>query len=95
MALFQKGYKRKFVQLWCHSTVSFGRCWGPRVSCSMDARMSMKHHTDIEFIAALTSYLAQFSEGHKPVVPLFKNADGSINRDRTLALPCYMNFSHT
>lgn len=55
----------------------------------------MKHHTDNEFIAALTSYLAQFSEGHKPLVPLFKNEDGSINRDKTLALPCYMNLSHT
>jgi hypothetical protein len=57
--------------------------------------MSMKHHTDNEFIAALTSYLAQFSEGHEPIVPFFKNEDGSINRNRTLALPCYMNFLHT
>jgi len=36
-----------------------------------------------------------FSEDHKPVVPLFKNDDGSINRDKTLALPCYMSLSHT
>jgi hypothetical protein len=61
----------------------------------MDERKSMKHHSDSDFIAALTSYLAQFSEGHQPVVPLFKNDDGSIDRDKTLALPCFMNLSRT
>lgn len=45
--------------------------------------------TDFEFIAALTSYLALFSEGHEPTVPLFKKSDGSIDREKTLALPCY------
>jgi hypothetical protein len=55
----------------------------------MAERMSMKHDTDNEFMAALTSYLAQFSEGHQPIVPLLKNDDGSIDRDKTLALPCF------
>lgn len=48
--------------------------------------------TDSEFIARLTAYLAQFSEGQPPAVPLFKNDDGSIDREKTLALPCYANF---
>ena len=49
--------------------------------------------TDSEFAASLAAYLAQFSEGHKPTVPLFKKDDGSIDRDKTLALPCYSGFS--
>ena len=48
--------------------------------------------TDVEFTARLTAYLAQFSEGHKPTVPLFKKDDGSIDRDKTLALPCFADF---
>lgn len=48
--------------------------------------------TEAEFVAKLTAYLAQFSEGHEPTVPLFKNHDGSIDREKTLALPCYSDF---
>jgi hypothetical protein len=48
--------------------------------------------TDADFIARLTAYLAQFSEGQQPMVPLFKNDDGSIDRNKTLTLPCYANF---
>ena len=48
--------------------------------------------TDDEFIAKLTAYLAQFSEGDKPTVPLFNKADGSIDRSKTLVLPCYAGF---
>jgi hypothetical protein len=48
--------------------------------------------TDAEFIAALTAYLRQFSEGHKPTIPLFKKDDGSMDCERTLALPCYAGF---
>ena len=44
---------------------------------------------DIEFEQELTNYLRQFSEGHEPAVPLFYRQDGSINREKTLALPCY------
>jgi hypothetical protein len=51
--------------------------------------------TDAEFTASLTAYLAQFSEGYEPMVPLFKNDDGSIDRAKTLALPCYSNFPRT
>jgi len=50
--------------------------------------------TDAEFIAALTAYLAQFSEGQSPIVPLFKRDDGTIDRDKTLALPCFADFPH-
>ena len=49
-------------------------------------------NTDAEFAASLTAYLRQFSEGHEPSVPLFRNDDGSINRDKTLALPCFADF---
>lgn len=49
--------------------------------------------TDIEFTVHLTAYLAQFSEGQEPITPLFKKDDGSIDRDKTLALPCYAGFA--
>ena len=52
----------------------------------------MKEQTDDEFIAALKTYLAQFSEGYEPTVPFFKNDDGSVNREKTLALACYTGF---
>jgi hypothetical protein len=48
--------------------------------------------SDSEFTANLEAYLSQFSEGHKPTIPSFKKDDGSINRDKTLALPCFANF---
>ena len=48
--------------------------------------------TDAEFKARLTTYLAQFSEGQKPIIPLFEKADGSIDRNKTLALPCVSGF---
>ena len=38
--------------------------------------------TDIEFMAHLTAR----------TVPLFKKDDGSIDRNKTLALPCYADF---
>jgi hypothetical protein len=53
----------------------------------------MNHQSDEDFIAALTAHLATSSEGRKPIVPLIKNADGSINREKTLALPCYQNLT--
>jgi hypothetical protein len=52
----------------------------------------MKQQTDTEFTASLMAYLRQFSEGQEPTVPLFKNDDGSINREKTLALPCFADF---
>ncbi len=48
--------------------------------------------TDAELVVHLTAYLAQFSEGQNPVVPLLTNDDGSINRSKALVLPCYANF---
>lgn len=48
--------------------------------------------TDQEFIDQLTAYLAQFSEGESPEVPVFRNADGSLNREKMLALPCFADF---
>jgi hypothetical protein len=48
--------------------------------------------TDSEFTASLTAYFAQFSEGQEPTVPLFKKDDGSIDREKTLTLPCYSDF---
>jgi len=51
--------------------------------------------TDSEFTASLAAYLSQFSEGRKPTVPLFNKDDGSIDRDKTLALSCFANYPHT
>lgn len=52
----------------------------------------MVQQTDTEFVVALTAYLAQFSEGTPPEVPLFRKGDGSIDRNKTLSLPCYASF---
>jgi hypothetical protein len=49
----------------------------------------MSEQTDAEFEDKLRSYLAQFSEGQRPVVPLLLNDDGTINRKKTLGLVCY------
>lgn len=49
--------------------------------------------TDLEFTATLRSYLGQFSQSRKPIVPLIRNPDGTIDREKTLALPCYQNFN--
>jgi hypothetical protein len=48
--------------------------------------------TDDIFLARLAAYLGQSADGPKPETPVFRNEDGSINREKTLALPCYWNF---
>jgi hypothetical protein len=53
---------------------------------------TMKNQSDDELLASLAAYLKQFSEGHEPVVPLFWDDSGSIDREKTLALPCYSEF---
>ncbi|HEY2363720.1 MAG TPA: hypothetical protein VGK36_21565 [Candidatus Angelobacter sp.] len=52
----------------------------------------MPQFTDDEFIARLSACLSQSTDGIEPETPIFKNDDGSINREKTLALPCYWNF---
>jgi len=48
--------------------------------------------SDDEFRARLTAYLGRSADGIQPKIPVFINDDGSINREKTLALPCYWNF---
>jgi hypothetical protein len=48
--------------------------------------------SDDIFLARLAAYLGQSADGPKPETPVFRNEDGSINREKTLALPCYWNF---
>jgi hypothetical protein len=55
-------------------------------------REEMTEQTDAEFENKLRSYLAQFSEGHEPAVPLMINTDGTIDREKTLGLACYGDF---
>ena len=43
--------------------------------------------SDQEFLAQLRAYLCV-----TPAVPIFRRADGSIDREKTLALPCYSDF---
>lgn len=43
--------------------------------------------TDEQFIEQLRQYL-----GEGAVVPVFKEADGSINREKTLGLVCFADF---
>ena len=45
--------------------------------------------TDTEFEKQLRDYLARFSEGQEPTVPLMINDDGTINQEKTLGLVCY------
>ncbi len=46
--------------------------------------------TDEEFLNGCKKYLAQFSEGHKPIIPYLKNEDGKIKRADTLNLACFL-----
>ena len=48
--------------------------------------------TDDQFLEDLTNYLSQGSDGIAPTVPCFINGDGSLNRERMLALPCFADF---
>jgi hypothetical protein len=48
--------------------------------------------SDDEFHASLAAYLGRSADGIKTETPIFKNDDGSINREKNLALPCYCNF---
>ena len=48
--------------------------------------------SDDEFLARLAAYLGRSADGIEPEPPIFTNEDGSINREKTLALPCYWNF---
>jgi len=54
--------------------------------------------SDVDFVESLRVYLWQYSEGnigslstYDPAIPLFKREDGSIDRAKTLALPCFAN----
>jgi hypothetical protein len=48
--------------------------------------------SDDEFLARLAGYLGPSADGIAPETPVLMNDDGSINREKTLALPCYWNF---
>jgi len=54
----------------------------------------MPQLTDDEFLARLSTCLGKSADGIEPETPIFKNDDGSINREKTLALPCYWNFKY-
>jgi hypothetical protein len=49
--------------------------------------------SDELFLARLAECLGQSADRLKPETPIFRNDDGTINRERTLALPCYWNFT--
>lgn len=47
---------------------------------------------DEKFVESLRAYLNHGNtSGIEPTTPIFKNSDGTINREKTLALPCYMD----
>jgi hypothetical protein len=46
---------------------------------------------DKAFYQSLEDYLSQFSEGLKPLVPVFFKTDGTIDRAKTLDSPCFLN----
>jgi hypothetical protein len=48
---------------------------------------------DDEFLARLAAYFGRPADNIEPETPIFTNDDGSINREKTLALPCYWNFN--
>jgi hypothetical protein len=43
-------------------------------------------------VHALGCYLAIFSEGRDPIVPVMRNADGTINVENTLDMTSYRDF---
>lgn len=53
--------------------------------------------TDEQFTEKLREYLAQWSEGHEPIVPIMYNnlEDKIIEREKTLELPCYEKLDKT
>ena len=48
--------------------------------------------SDDEFLTRLSDYFGRSADVIEPETPIFMNDDGSINREKTLALPCYWNF---
>lgn len=50
--------------------------------------------SDDDFVLSLKKYLSEKQGIPIPAVetPLFCKSDGSIDREKTLALPCYQNF---
>jgi hypothetical protein len=52
----------------------------------------MPQLTDEEFLVRLAACLGRPDGGVEPETPIFKNDDGSIDREKTLSLPCYWNF---
>ena len=52
----------------------------------------MSQLTDEEFLARLAACLGPSADGVNPGTPIFKKDDGSIDREKTLRLPCYWNF---
>lgn len=43
-------------------------------------------------VGVLTHWLAIFSEGQPPIVPVIYDESGSIDLEKTMELPCYANF---
>jgi hypothetical protein len=44
--------------------------------------------SDDAFLACLAAYLGRSADGIAAETPVFKNDDGSINREKNLALRC-------
>jgi hypothetical protein len=44
---------------------------------------------DEDFLQSLTDYLS--GDGVQATAPVFRKTDGTIDRERTLELPCYAN----
>lgn len=45
--------------------------------------------TDEQFLKFLEDHLAKGEDGRMIETPIFRKDDGTINRGRTLGLPCY------
>lgn len=52
----------------------------------------MTQITDEQFVERLKAFLRHAEESEHPLVPIFKNADGSLDRAKILAEPCFENF---
>ena len=48
--------------------------------------------SDDEFLACLAAYLGRSTDGIEPETPIFKNDDGSINREKKPRLAVLLEF---
>jgi hypothetical protein len=55
----------------------------------MERKPGTQDREDFAIYKVLRDHLAKSSEGNEPIVPLVRKADGHIDLEKTIDLPCY------